>query len=185
MTSDAVDLGKVRTGHAKQSCTQVELWLISFLLLESLLPLLFRQRSCLATIFSLLEILVELSIALGHLLLAKLVTILFLLQHKQQILLPVALQTERNLLLTGLHSRISKGCQLTRITFACQNGLNDRLSRSHRSTHWPIEYSSASAPSGCGECAAPPRAPNHSAVASTSAWCGPPAMAGTNFATAR
>lgn len=39
----------------------------------------------LAPILYLLEVMVELMIALGHLQLAKLVTILFLLQYKQQI----------------------------------------------------------------------------------------------------
>jgi len=125
---DAVDLGQVRTGHAKQPFTQIELRLISFFLLEPLRPFLFWQRSTLASIFRLLKIMVELTITLGHLSLAKLVTILFLVQHKRQILLPVTLQTEGDLLLTGLHSRISKGCQLTWITFTCQDGFNDRLS---------------------------------------------------------
>jgi hypothetical protein len=45
----------------------------------------------LGPIVLLLEILVELPIALCHLLLAKLITFLFLLQHEQQIFLPVAL----------------------------------------------------------------------------------------------
>ncbi len=40
--------------------------------------------------------------ALGHLLLTKLVTILFLLQHKQQILVPVAFQALCDLLLARL-----------------------------------------------------------------------------------
>jgi hypothetical protein len=59
-------------------------------------------------ILSLVEILLQLPIAFRHLLLAKLITILFLLEKKQQIGLPVALQTLRNLLLTRLHSRIPK-----------------------------------------------------------------------------
>jgi len=42
-----------------------------------------------AAILSLLEILRELAIALRHLLVAELVTILFLLQDKEQIRLPV------------------------------------------------------------------------------------------------
>jgi hypothetical protein len=62
----------------------------------------------LAPVLSLLEILLELLVACGHLLLAKLVTLLFLLQHKQQILLPVALETPRNLLLARLHPVIAK-----------------------------------------------------------------------------
>jgi hypothetical protein len=51
----------------------------------------------LTPILSLLEILLQPPIALGHLLLAKLVTILFLLQHEQQIFFPVTLQAPRDL----------------------------------------------------------------------------------------
>ncbi len=53
---DAVDLGQVRTGHAKQVRAQAELRRIPFLLLEPFLPLLLRQTSTLAAILSLLEI---------------------------------------------------------------------------------------------------------------------------------
>src|SRR5262249_1411863 len=111
---DAVDLGQVRASQAKQLLAQVELRLIALLLLEPALPLLFWQLGTLAAILRLLEILLELPIALGHLLLAKLVTLLFLLQHKQQIFLPVALQTPRDLLLARLHPRIPKLSQLMR-----------------------------------------------------------------------
>src|SRR5205807_7384160 len=100
----------------------------SLLLLEPSLALLFRQRSTVAAILSLLEILPELSIALRHLLLAELVTILFLFQDKEQIRLPVAFQTLRNLLLTRFHPGIPKLSQFMRIVFACQNGLDDGLS---------------------------------------------------------
>jgi hypothetical protein len=55
----------------------------------------------LALFLSLLEILLQPPITLGHVLLARLVTILFLLQHKQQIFLPVVLQTAPNLLLAS------------------------------------------------------------------------------------
>jgi hypothetical protein len=123
---DAVDLGQVRTGHAKQLSTQVELRRIPFLLLEPPFPLLFRQRNTLAPVLSLLQILLELPIALDHLLPAKLVTILFLLRHKQQVFLPVALQTLRDLLLARLHPGITKLSQLVRIAFAGQNGVNNR-----------------------------------------------------------
>ena len=78
---DAVDPGQVRTAHAKQPFAQIELWRIPLLLPASPLALFFRQRGTLAPILSLLEILCELAIALGYLLLAKLVTTLFLLQH--------------------------------------------------------------------------------------------------------
>ncbi len=125
---DAINLSQVRTGHAKQLGTQVELRRIPFLFLEPLLPFLFRQTGTLAPILSLLEILLKPPIALGHLLLAKLVTILFLFQHKQQIFLPVALQTPRELLLSRLHPPITEGSQFMGIAFACQNGLDDRLS---------------------------------------------------------
>jgi hypothetical protein len=47
----------------------------------------------LGPILSLLDILFDLAIAFRYLLLAKLVAILFLLQHKQQIFLPIAFQT--------------------------------------------------------------------------------------------
>src|SRR5215472_6794448 len=72
--------------------------------------------------------LVELTITLRHLLLAELIGILLLLEHKQQIGLPVAFETPRNLLLTGLYPRISKLRELTGIAFTSQNGLDDRLS---------------------------------------------------------
>ena len=88
---DAIDPGQVRTSQAKQPCTQVEPRRIAFLLLESFLPLLFRQIGPCASVFPLLEILFESLIALGHLLLAKLAAIWFLLEYKQQIWLPVAL----------------------------------------------------------------------------------------------
>src|SRR5258708_35210844 len=78
---DAVNLGQVGTVHANQVRTQAELRRIPFLLLEPFLPLLLWQTGPLTPILSLLEILLEPPIALGHLLLAKLVTILFLLQH--------------------------------------------------------------------------------------------------------
>ena len=80
-----------------------------------------------AAILSLLDILLELSIALRHLLLAELVTILFPFQDKEQIRLPVAFQTPRNLVLTRLDARIPKCGQLMRIAFAGQNGFDDGL----------------------------------------------------------
>ena len=54
-------------------------------------PFRISQTSPLAPILPLLEILLELAIALCHLLLAKLITFLLLLQHEQQVFLPVAL----------------------------------------------------------------------------------------------
>src|SRR6201981_1222888 len=125
---DAVDPGQVCTGHAKQPFAQVELRLIRSLFLEPPLALLFRQRGALAAILSLLEILRELAITLCDLLLAKLVSLLLLLQNEQQIFLPVALQIARDLLLARLDSTIPKLSQLMRITFASQNGLDDGLS---------------------------------------------------------
>jgi hypothetical protein len=71
---------QIRTGHAKQLCAKVEPWCNPFLFLsEPLLPLFFRQTGTLASVLSLLQILLEPPIALGHLPLTKLVTILFLL----------------------------------------------------------------------------------------------------------
>lgn len=103
---DPVNLRQIRTGRAKQLCTQVELRRIPLLFLpKPLLPFLFRQIRPCAPVFPLLEVLLQPLIALRHLLLAKLVTILFLLQHKQQIFLPVALQTPRDLLAFTRQSR--------------------------------------------------------------------------------
>ena len=95
---DAVDLGQVHTAHAKQLSAQVELRRISFLLLEPPFPLLFWQRGTFAPVFSLLQIPLDLSIAL--------VTILLLLQHKQQVFLPVALQAQPDLVLARPHPRV-------------------------------------------------------------------------------
>src|SRR5439155_723131 len=106
---------------------QVELRLISLFLLEPSFPLLFWQRGTVAAILRALQILLQLPIALGHLLLAELIAILLLLQYKQQIWLPVALQIVRDLLLARLHPRIPKLSQLMRIAFACENGLDDGL----------------------------------------------------------
>src|SRR5205807_6883469 len=150
----------VRTAHAKQPFTQVELRLISLFLLEPSFPLLFWQRGTVAAILRALQILLQLPIALGHLLLAELIAILLLLQYKQQIWLPVALQIVRDLLLARLHPRIPKLSQLMRIAFACENGLDDGLPGWHS-------------------------APDHCAGASKSASCGSSAMAERNFATVR
>src|SRR6516225_872568 len=130
---DAVNLGQVRSAQAKQPFAQVELRSVPLLFLEPSLALLFRQRGTVAAILSLLEILLKLAIALRHLLLAELIAILLLLQQKQQIWLPIALQTLRNLFLTGLDPRIPKLSQLMRIALAYQNGLDDGLSG--RSAH--------------------------------------------------
>src|SRR5205807_4640303 len=81
-----------------------------------------------APVLSLLEILRELAIALRHLLVAELVTILFLLQQKEQIWLPVAFQTLRNLLITRFNSGIPKLSELMRIVFTGQNGFDAGLS---------------------------------------------------------
>jgi hypothetical protein len=51
-----INLSQVRTGHAKQLGTQVELRRIPFLFLEPPLPFLFRQTGTLAPILSLPEI---------------------------------------------------------------------------------------------------------------------------------
>ena len=91
-----------------RSKTLIELRLVRPLFLEPPLALLFRQTGTVTAILSLLEILRELAITLGHLLLAKLVALLLLLQHKQQVFLPVAFQTPRNLLLIRLHPAISE-----------------------------------------------------------------------------
>src|SRR5579859_732930 len=80
---DAIDPRQVGPAHAKQFRSQVKLRLIAMLFLEPYFPLLFRQRRTVASILSLHEVLLELPITLADLLLAKLVAILFLLQHKQ------------------------------------------------------------------------------------------------------
>ena len=54
-------------------------------------------------------------------------TILLLLQHKQQIFLPVALQAPRDLLLARPHPRITKLSQLMRIALTSQNRFDDCL----------------------------------------------------------
>src|SRR6266849_1749370 len=73
-----------------------------------LLAFLFLSRVFCAPVFPLLEVVLQPPIALGHLLLAKLISILLLLQHKYQIFSPVALETARDLLLGRLHPRITK-----------------------------------------------------------------------------
>jgi hypothetical protein len=90
---------------------------ISPLFLEPSLALLCWQRGTLAAILSLLKIEVELAITLRYLPLAELIAVLLLLQHKQQIFLPVALQTPRNLFLTRLHPAVSERSQLMGIAF--------------------------------------------------------------------
>jgi hypothetical protein len=122
---DAVNLGEIRTADAKELGAHVERCLIPFLLHESSLPHLLGQASPLGPISPLLEILIELPIALCHLLLAKLVTFLLLLQHEQQVFLPVALQILRDLFLARLYPGIPQRSQFMRIAFARQNGLED------------------------------------------------------------
>jgi hypothetical protein len=69
------------------------LCLLPFFLLASFLSLLDRQTGSLAPICPLLETLLEVATALGHLRLAKLVPVLLLLRYKWQTVLPVALLT--------------------------------------------------------------------------------------------
>src|SRR5439155_15719721 len=183
-----VDLTQSRTGHTKHIRALVESRCISFLFLsEPLFPLFFGQSGTLAPVLSLVEILRKPPIALGHLLLAEFVTILFLLQHKQQIFLPAALQTPCNLLLTRLHPKITKRSQLTRIAFACQNGLDDRLPGHSADVAQHVRqldihlHQRLLDPSGCDVL---PPARDHCVAASTFASCGSPAAAGTNCATA-
>src|SRR5215469_12573695 len=66
-------------------------------------------------------------IALRYLLLAKLVSRLFLPQQKQLILLPVALQSLRDLLLAGLNPAIPICLQFPEIAFSIQNRFQDGL----------------------------------------------------------
>jgi hypothetical protein len=66
---------------------------------------------------------------LGYLPLAKFVAILLLLQDKDQIFLPIALQAAGDFLLARFDSPIPKCCQLVWIAFAGQNGRDDCLSR--------------------------------------------------------
>jgi hypothetical protein len=119
---NAINLGQIRTVHAKQLRTQFELRHVPFLLFEPRLPLLFRQGGTLAAVLLLLEILLELLVASSHLLLAKIETLLFLMQHKEQVFLPVALQILRDLFLARFHPNIPKRSELMRIAFTRQNG---------------------------------------------------------------
>jgi hypothetical protein len=114
-----VDLGEIGSSHAKEFCAQVELWRIPLLFLpEPFLPLFFRQTGSLASVLLLPKILLQPLIALGHLLQAKLVAILLLLQHKQMFFLPVAFQTARDFFFASLHPPVSERRQLIGIAFA-------------------------------------------------------------------
>src|SRR5262249_11742590 len=125
ITSMPFDLSQVSTGHAKQPFPQVKLW-IAFLLLAPSLSGLFRQSGPLGAILELREVLCQLLIALRYLFLAKLVSRLFLPQHKQLILLPIALRL-RDLLLAGLNPAIPIRRQFPGIPFSIQNRFQDGL----------------------------------------------------------
>jgi hypothetical protein len=74
----------VRAGHAEQPFAQIEsnCGLFAFFLFLSRFFRLSSSRGIVAAILAVLQILVELPIALGHLFLAKLIAIPLLLQHK-------------------------------------------------------------------------------------------------------
>ena len=78
-------------------------------------------------VFHLRQILLDLAVAFDHLLLAELITVLFLLQEEQQVFLPVALQMSRDLLFAGLHPAVPIGRQFPRIAFTSENRLDNRL----------------------------------------------------------
>jgi hypothetical protein len=61
--------------------------------------------------------------------LTEFVALLFLLQDKEQILLPVPLQTARDFLFTGPHSPIPQRRQFPPLPLSCQNRLHNRLPR--------------------------------------------------------
>jgi hypothetical protein len=95
---------------------------------ESRFPCLYRQVGALAAIFHLREILLDFVVAFTHLPLAKFVTVLFLLEDKEQIFLPIAFPDGPQSPLRGLYAVVSIGCQLPRVTFTCEDGFDDGLS---------------------------------------------------------
>ena len=89
---------------------------------------LFPQVAPRASVLPLCEIVLKLGIAFRHLLLTELVAFLFLLEQKQQILLPVAFQAACDLLLTRLYVVIAQRRQLIGISLSLQDGVNNGLS---------------------------------------------------------
>src|SRR6516164_4790024 len=94
---DAIDAGQVHSRHAEQRFAHVKLRGIALLASAPSLAGLLRQIGSRAAVGPLLEVLLQALIAFGHLLLAKFVAILFLLEHKQQVFLLVPLQAARDL----------------------------------------------------------------------------------------
>src|SRR5215831_2422536 len=186
---DAVDPGQVRPRHAKQILPQVKLWSIAFFLLPSFFPRLCRQSGPLTPILHLPQILRQLPIALGDLLLAKLISRqLLLLQHKQLIVLPIALQRLRDLLFAGLHPNIPIRRQLACIAFPIQNRLNNGLPRhpADVADHiGQLDIHLGQRFFASAEYGAPHSALDPVAAASTSAGCESLATAETNSAVTR
>jgi hypothetical protein len=52
----------------------------------------------------------------------------FLLQHKDQLLAPVALHSFGNLPTAGLNPRVTEFCELPRVAFSGNDGPHDQLS---------------------------------------------------------
>src|SRR6516162_1513715 len=126
---DAIDAGQVYSRHAEQRFAHVKLRGIALLASAPSLAGLLRQIGPRAAVGPLLEVLLQALIAFGHLLLAKFVAILLLLEHKQQVFLPVPLQAAGDLFFARLDPYIAQRRQGLWVTLASQNGLDDGLSR--------------------------------------------------------
>src|SRR6516225_691507 len=126
---DAIDAGQVHSRHAEQRFAHVKLRGIALLASAPPLAGLLRQIGPRAAVGPLLEVLLQALIAFGHLLLAKFVAILLLLEHKQQVFLPVPLQAAGDLFFARLDPYIAQRRQGLWVTLASQNGLDDGLSR--------------------------------------------------------
>src|SRR5215467_16197763 len=79
---DAINLGEISARPAEQVLAQIESWYVAFFLFKPRFPLLFRQIGTLATIFHLRPIALDLAVPFAHLLLAKLLSVVLLLQDE-------------------------------------------------------------------------------------------------------
>src|SRR5215469_13093803 len=99
---DPVNAGQIGPGHAKQlsPVNRTAVYCLAFFWPP--FPCFLRQLGPSAAVLPLLQILLQSLITFQDLFLAKLIAIVFLLQLKQKVLLPVTLQTACNLLLSWL-----------------------------------------------------------------------------------
>src|SRR5438309_3110924 len=74
------------------------------------------------------HVFLQLLVALGDASLVNMVHLDFLVQHKEQLLAPVAFQAFGNLLLGGVNPRITQFSQLLRVAVSSQDGAHDLLS---------------------------------------------------------